>query len=226
MNPIELSTNELISRLLACYGNQERQFNLFFTELIRRHKRMVENLFVKRCNQEDYVQIPDFVQTTFTKLLERDAKYLRDYRGQYENSFLPYLKTIALSVLSSSLRYGDAQKRIPKNKVTLMDQPKRSGGEMLNLHEVIENREALLSIESVMLKMDIKHCIVQYLRTLQKNRQRNALILQLKFFNDMDAEEIANHPDIDLSFQSIYRIITDASNAIQDCLNQEKEANE
>lgn len=223
MNPQELPTNDLISLILRHYAQQDREFNLLFTELISRHKRMVENLFVKRCNQEDYPQIPDFVQTTFTKLLERNAKYLQDYRGQYENSFLPYLKTIALSVLSSNVRYDDAQKRIPRNKYTLLDQPKQSSGEMLNLHEVVENRQALQSIETVMLKMDIKQCIKEYLLSLPKNRERNALILRLKFFNDMDAEEIASHPDINLSFQSVYRIITEAGNAIQKCLHREKD---
>lgn len=137
----------------------------------------------------------DLVQSVYAKLVEDDMRALRQFEGSHEDSIYQYLVMISVNVVRDLFRETKAQKR-PKISYSL-DQL-LEGGEGSMLDEVIAGLDGfpISRSNSAFTAEEIEKALNKAIR--DKNRDRDLLIFQLRFYQGMKLDEIARFlgPDI------------------------------
>lgn len=130
----------------------------------------------------------DLVQSVYAKLVEDDVRALRQFEGSHEDSIYQYLVMISVNVVRDLFRETKAQKR-PKISYSL-DQL-LEGGEGRLLDEAISGLDGLPMGRShaAFTAEEIERALNKAIR--DKNRDRDLLIFQLRFYQGMKLDEIA-----------------------------------
>jgi RNA polymerase sigma factor (sigma-70 family) len=137
----------------------------------------------------------DLMQSVYAKLVEDDARALRQFEGSHEDSIYQYLLMISVNVVRDLFRETKAQKR-PKISYSL-DQL-LEGGEGSLLEEAVSGLDGLPinRSQASFTAEEIERALGKAIR--DKNRDRDLLIFQLRFYEGMKLDEIARMlgPDV------------------------------
>ncbi|MBN1996342.1 sigma-70 family RNA polymerase sigma factor [candidate division KSB1 bacterium] len=147
--------------------------------------------------------LSDLVQDVYLKLLAKDCRALKDFKGAHEHSIFTYLAVIAKNVINNYLVKMNAQKR-PKingsiNDISPQSQtPKEYESPQPHTDHAISYNELLNEIDSLL--DDILK---------GKDRERNKLIFHLFFYEGFSADEISTMPPINLSSKRISNLVSE-----------------
>jgi len=132
MNLRELSDEELVALSVSCRGQDERPF----TELFRRHRRMVWCL----CSRffRDPADLEDLVQETFFKAF----RALHRHSGARSGSFRAWITTIAANACKNELRTRSRRPTTVDAEPPEPPAPEDDGGSLARLLDH-ERRQAL-----------------------------------------------------------------------------------
>lgn len=136
----------------------------------------------------------DLVQSVYAKLVEDNMRALRQFEGSHDDSIYQYLVIISVNVVRDLFREIKAQKR-PKVSYSL-DQLLE--GEGPPLKDVISGLDGLPigRTHASFTSEEIERALNKAIR--DKNRDRDLLIFQLRFYQGMKLDEIARvlGPDV------------------------------
>ena len=130
--------------------------------------------------------VEDIVQNVYLRLLKHDGRALRAFRGGSDAAISRYLRIIALNLTRNYLRGLRAQKRGHEEisiETAADDQDRKTT--MVKLIDPDSQRE----LQNLDFEEEINNLLTQVL--ISSNRNRDMLIFQLYYFDDLDAEEIA-----------------------------------
>jgi len=212
MNLSSLSHNQLI-RLLA---NEPHDYRVW-SEFIRRYQPYLAAVIKRECVKLVYktglTKLEDILQDVYLKLLKNNGEAFRTYKGQYENTIWRFLEVSAMRVVYNHRRHDNAIKR-PR---IVGDIARERMGDLLDL---FPDKNATDEVNRIMMELAIEECLKRISKKL-RHPERDIRIFMLYLFYGMSAESIAALPEINLSFQSVFRIIADIKGHLGNCLNSE-----
>ncbi|HEY7547290.1 MAG TPA: sigma-70 family RNA polymerase sigma factor [Blastocatellia bacterium] len=188
------TVDELLARCIsqpvdeAAWGEFVRRFHpTIRSSVMRTFHRMARGEMDRRPQFTDE-HSEDLVQSVYAKLVEDDMRALRQFEGSHDDSIYQYLVMISVNVVRDLFRETKAQKR-PKISYSL-DQLLEDGEGSL-LDEVISGLDGLpmSRSNSAFTAEEIEKALNKAVR--DKNRDRDLLIFQLRFYQGMKLDEIA-----------------------------------
>ncbi len=146
------------------------------------------------------VEIEDFAQQVYNKLLEKEARALHRFKNEHDDAIYAYLKSIAVSVVAGEHSRRKAQKRNAGKKTVSLDAPlKNTAGSASSNYDVIHQAETddnIASFESLdQLEAMLDECVPE-----GKNKERDKLLFKLVRVAGFKPKEIAEmepYADID-----------------------------
>ena len=212
MNLSSLSHNQLI-RLLA----NEPQDGHAWREFIRRFQPYLAAVVKRECVKLGYrpglMALDDILQDVYFKLLKNEGEAFRTFKGQYENTIWRFLEVAAMRVVYNHRRRDNAVKR-PR---IAGDIARERLGDLLDL---FPDKNAEDEVNRIMMELAVAECLKRIGKKL-RHAERDIRIIVLYLFYGMSAESIAELPEINLSFQSVFRIIADLKERLKSGLNSE-----
>lgn len=211
-----LSHNELINFLLVypdhqqAWGELIKRFNLFVYAVISRECK-------KRGRLAAAYTIDDLAQEVYVKV----ARHLNHYRGRYENSFLLYLKIIALNTVKNHYRKQHAAGRPQEEKrISLHDVRADYRNERpMPVMELIPSADWCEEARLADRLEQVEFCLQKILNT-SRHRTRDERIFHYYFLRDISVESIASYPEIDLSQQRVFGVLNDFRQKMKECMNR------
>ncbi len=209
-----LSHNQLMA-FLAQHPREERAWR----DYLRRFDRFVHAKVNQECEKGRIslaIELEDLVWEVHEKVL----KSLRIYVGKFDNSIFDYLAIISANTVKNHFRYETAASRPPHNKSVPLNRPIAAGDERRTIGDILgtppqENDSTVWELQET-----IKACLRRILQD-GRHARRDLFIAVMRFILDMKAEQIAEHPEINLSHQSVHRIINELRPKLQQCLKAE-----
>jgi RNA polymerase sigma factor (sigma-70 family) len=142
--------------------------------------------------------IEDLVQAVYIRLIEEGNRALTRFEGQHENSIFQYLGIISVNVVRDHFREAKAKKR-PKMSFSL-DELLENAGDGGVLKEAVSNIDGSMSTgrsSSTVTMEDIEAALKRSVS--RKNRDRDALIFKLHYYEGLTLEEIKRALGLDIS---------------------------
>lgn len=137
----------------------------------------------------------DLVQSVYAKLVEDDMRALRQFEGSHDDSIYQYLVIISVNVVRDLFRETKAQKR-PKISYSLDQMIEDNEGPPPD--DIISGLDGLPigRSQASFTTEEIERALNRTIR--DKNRDRDLLIFQLRFYQGMKLDEIARvlGPDV------------------------------
>jgi RNA polymerase sigma factor (sigma-70 family) len=199
---VQLTVSELLTRCLQRPPDEDA-----WREFVRRYhgaiKASVAKTFHSRATQETErrAQFPDdliedLVQVVYVRLVEEGNRALDRFEGLHENSIFQYLGIIAINVVRDHFREAKAQKR-PKISFSL-DELLENAGEGGMLKEAVSGPAgSSTGPVSTFTMDDLENALNRAVS--RKNRDRDALIFKLRYFEGLTLEEIKKALALDIS---------------------------
>ncbi|HET9532050.1 MAG TPA: sigma-70 family RNA polymerase sigma factor [Blastocatellia bacterium] len=209
-----LASDWTVSELLERCSRQPCD-NVAWEEFVRRfHPTIKSNVFKTFHNKarEDFDRRPQFpddliedlVQGVYSRLIEDSVKALQRFQGEHANSIYEYLKMISINVVRDHFREVRAQKR-PKVSHSL-DELLDAGDVGLLRHAVSGlDGQSLSGSDPPITRDEIDRILRKAVSG--KNRDRDILIFQLRFYEGLTLEEIAKVTGNKLSAISVGSIL-------------------
>jgi len=141
------------------------------------------------------------VQAVYVRLIEDRTRALKRFQGEYANSIYQYLAMISINVVRDYFREMRAQKR-PKISCSL-DQLLNSGGDGAILEEAMSRREGVS--QSAFTQEELDQALKKVVTG--KNKERDLLIFQLRFYEGLTLDEITRAMGLDISPISVGSIL-------------------
>lgn len=213
MNLSALSHNQLI-RHMASHPHD----NQAWCEFVRRFQPYLIAVIKREClklgYQKGLTKIDDILHDVYLRLLKNECEAFRTFRGEQENAILAFLQTAAVRVVLNHLRYDKAQKR---PRMTDAIAHKRAA----DLFDLFPDKNSEDEANRIVIELAILQCLKRIGKRL-RHPERDIRIFVLYLFYGMNAESIAELPEINLSSQSVFRIIADIKANLGNCLNTEE----
>jgi hypothetical protein len=169
---------------------QERFHGLIFMYLLR-------SLRYRSIYEDVADVIPDLAQDVYVRLVQRNGRILRSFRGDTELAALAFLGRVCSSVAADYMRRATTDKR--KANVISIDEARRR--EVASPEKFDPN-----SMSSILSWIDIEKVVAG--EPDQKNARRNALIFKLHYIDGLTAPAIAKYPGFELTRSAIQAILT------------------
>lgn len=207
------SHNQLM-RLLA----NEPYHNAAWTEFIRRYQDYLACVIARKCRKLRYedglTHIEDLIQEVYKKLLNNEGEAFQTYKGQFENTIWQFLEIAALRVAYNDWRKQNARKRPPQKARLREVAPNRDG----DLLELLPDTNTANEFDYELLLLTIEDCL-KHISVKLRHADRDLRIFKLYLYDGINAESIAELPEIGLSPQSVFRIIKDVKDRLAKCLS-------
>jgi RNA polymerase sigma factor (sigma-70 family) len=216
MDLAALSHNELI-HFLTEHPDDQQAWNI----LISRFNEFVHLLISRECKKRGRLSAAfthdDLAQEVYVKV----AKNLNNYKGQYENSFLLYLKIITLNTVKNHYRKQNAAGRPQENKrISLHDVRADFHHERpVPIMELLPSEDWCEDERLTGRLEQIEYCLNKVLAT-SRHRGRDERIFHYYFIRDISVERIAADPEIDLSQQRIFGVLNEFKQKIKECAHR------
>jgi RNA polymerase sigma factor (sigma-70 family) len=199
---VQLTVSELLTRCLQRPPDEDAWW-----EFVRRYhgaiRASVAKTFHSRATQETErrAQFPDdliedLVQIVYVRLVEEGNRALDRFEGLHENSIFQYLGIIAINVVRDHFREAKAQKR-PKISFSLDELLENAGDGGMLKEAVSGTRESSTGVVSTFSMDDLEIALNRAVS--RKNRDRDALIFKLRYFEGLTLEEIKKALALDIS---------------------------
>jgi RNA polymerase sigma factor (sigma-70 family) len=147
--------------------------------------------------------IEDLVQAVYLRLFEGHVKALARFEGEHENSIYQYLAMISINVVRDHFREVRAQKR-PKTTCSF-EALIEAGGDSALPNSAIDPFNSNRYAGGVLTQDEIERALRKAMTG--KNRDRDMLIFQLRFYEGLTLDEIGHTMGLDLSAISIGSIL-------------------
>lgn len=214
MNLSSLSHNQLI-RLLANEPHNEAAWK----EFVRRFRGFLAGIIKRECeklrHQEGLANLDDLLHEVYLKLLKNECEAFRTYRGEYENAIWPFLEIAARRVVLNDWRKLNARKRPPGAKRLRELAPER----LTDLLDLFPDKDTANELDRMLMEIAIEQCLQMMSKKL-RHATRDIRVFQLYLYEGMNAETIAALSEINLSSQSVFRIIADIKDRLAKCLKE------
>jgi RNA polymerase sigma-70 factor (ECF subfamily) len=146
-------------------------------------------------------RVDDLVQETFLKLCANKFSLLQKFRSDRQEAFVAYLRAIAASVVSDSLRSSAAEKR-------------GSGNEPVGLDEVFDAAEPAGSVAVIEREL----LLGQVDRCLSGQIERDRQVFWLYYRHGLTSRAIAEIKAVNLTSSGVESLIRRLTIAVQKCL--------
>jgi len=156
---------------------------------------------LSRWGTPDRDQVDDLVQETFLKLCSAGFLVLRRFRSDHPNALSAYLRTIALTVVSDSLRSRNARKRGARETATSLD-----GVDAPAPDSTIQQAERAILLERV------DKCL-----NTQQNRDR--WIFWMYYRHGLTSRAISDIPAVKLGLSGVESTIHRLTEVVRKCLS-------
>ncbi len=217
MNLSSLSHNQLI-RLLA----NEPYNQAAWKEFTERFDGFLAGVIKRECeklrHREGLANFGDLLHDVYLKFLKDECEAFRTYRGQHENSIWPFLEIAARRVVLNDWRKLNARKRPPGAKRLRELVPER----IADLLDLFPDKDATNELDRLLMEIAIEQCLHAMSKKL-RHAARDIRVFHLYLYEGMNAETIAALPEINLSSQSVFRIIADIKERLARCLKESEQ---
>jgi RNA polymerase sigma factor (sigma-70 family) len=216
MNFGALSHNDLI-KFLAAHPEDNRAW----AEFMERFSSFVYATILRECKRRGRlsasVTCDDLAQEVYVKVL----KNLKNYKGQFENTCFLYLATITVNAVKNHFRHQHAAGRPQEEKrISIHDMRRDAQRERpIPLSELLPAEDWCEEERLADLLQQIEHCLKKILQE-SRHKTRDELIFHYYFVCDINVERIATYPEIHLSQQRIFGVLSDLKQGIKDCLQR------
>lgn len=208
--PDEITVGELLKKCSerpadqAAWDEFVRRYHVTIKSFVRRTYHQKARVDPEREPQFPEDMIEDLVQSVYMKLVEDGNSALKHFEGEHENSIFQYLGMISMNVVRDHVRVMTAKKR-PRVTVSL-DQLLMRGDRAFPEESVIAIESAPVTENGVTFAEDeIEQALKKVVKG--KNRDRDALIFKLRFYEGLTFSEITEALGLDLSPVSVGSII-------------------
>lgn len=223
VNPANWTTKMLLNRCLRKKPDQEA-----WSEFVRRFHPTIKQAIVsalmrppqKPQNSRSIfaeVQVDDFVQAVYMRIVRDDRAALKKFKGSYDHSIYSYLLMISINVVRDHFRELQAVKR-PKIVCSIEDlfgEDFEAAFEKVSRPEIVEDKSKhLLTTEII----DDIFCRIKNWKT----KDRDVTIFKLKFYEGLNNREIAKIKGLKLTSQGIGTIVSRTLRKIKHYLNQRR----
>ncbi len=184
---------------------QDTQNSALWTEFVRRFATKIRQ-FVHGALRQSFaeagaVQESDLFQNTIIRLVENDCAVLKRFSGTCENDFFAYLAVITRSTVRDFLRHQNALKRPQATSAIYADYSSA-------IPERASRPENTSRLEAAVLAREVTHLSERTIRMLSgESAERNWLIFQLHFYEELSAEQIARCKGIELSKAGVEKVL-------------------
>lgn len=206
------SHNQLM-RLLA----NEPHNNKAWGEFTRRYQEYLACVIARECrklrHEDGLTHIDDLIQEVYKKLLKNEGEAFQTYKGQFENTIWQFLEIVAVRVAYNDWRKNNARKR-PPQQARLREAAPNSNGDWLDL---FPDANAAEEMDYELLLLTVEDCL-KHIGAKLRHPDRDIRIFKLHLYDGLNAESIAELPEIGLSSQSVFRIIKDVKDRLAKCL--------
>ncbi len=218
MDHTKLTHNDLIY-YLAMHIDDRKGWEEFYN----RYHRFITATIIKTCRKIAYTrglnELEDLVHNVYVKLLDKNGKALRDYKGQYKNTIFEWLRVISIRIVLHDLNQASAQSRSPGGKLLSIDQPQASGNHdrATTWKELIPDGIDSGQLQFQELKEEIDYCLKKCTAG-SRSPERDRLIFQLYIFEGLDIPTISRFPGINLTEKRVANLISELKEKIRHCL--------
>ncbi len=147
--------------------------------------------------------VGDLVQDVYLKLLIKNCRALKEFKGEHENSIFTYLTVIAVNIVKNYLVRTKAKKR-PQINGSMDDiSPHKKLKKEYESPDTLADKS--LTHQELLQEIDKMLDIV----LAGKDKERNKLIFHLFYFQGFSADEIAAMPPIHLSSKRISNLASE-----------------
>lgn len=216
-------TNEwTVSELLERCSRQPTD-NVAWEEFVRRFQPTIRSNVIKtfqRKSHEDHDRKPQFpddliedlVQDVYKRLIADRNRAFDRFEGEYENSIYQYLAMIAINVVRDHFRQVRAQKR-PKVSYSLDELLEAGDSALLNSAVSGLDGQPQTGLDPRFTSEEIDQALRK--AATGKNRDRDILIFQLRYYEGLTLEEIAKVTRGKLSAISVGSILNRTARKIR-----------
>jgi RNA polymerase sigma factor (sigma-70 family) len=191
-------------------------------EFIQRFEKNIQFYALRECRNKisshEKKQLPEIVQDrvseVYAKLVDKQHKALKNFKGQHENAIFVYLATITRNIVINWVIKEKKTQSRPIISGSLDDDS--SNGSFLQDLLGHTDPEVVGDIDLDDLKQKIELILDTYLRG--KNRDRNKLIFKLHFYEELTPDEILQALPHDLTLKTVQNIIANLKKIIRDGL--------
>jgi len=145
-------------------------------------------------------EVEDFIQTTIVRLVQDKCALLKRFRGETEENLFAYLAVISRSVVRDCWRRQNSGKRTNIRKRGFAS----PGPMAFHSNGVPEQR----SIERRVLAMEVADLLRCTLDDAENFSERDRLICNLHFINDLSAAQIARCQGIGLTKPGVEKVLS------------------
>jgi RNA polymerase sigma factor (sigma-70 family) len=160
--------------------------------------------------------VQDLIQDVYLKLVEKDCKALKQFKGTSNNAIYLYLGTICRHVVINHILRATAQKR-PQIQTSIdTPLPGTHSDSAFTLKDVLElpvdNADQEDQIEHLKKKIDM----ILDSTVKGRNSERDKIIFKLYIYEEMTPEEISVYFTFNISSKSVSNIISMLKSDIRD----------
>jgi RNA polymerase sigma factor (sigma-70 family) len=212
----DLREMDSIKLVNLCSGNQQDN-DLLWTEFLRRFTPKIKNFIRATLRQYnstnssasdspafvDSNHESDLFQNIIVRLVQNNCAALKRFSGTTESEFQVYLAVIARTTIRDSVRYQSAKRRFHRTA-----SPTVRYGNSTNEQEYVREPSVEDAVERRILAQEIEQLTF---RTIQENSgepDRDRMIFQLYFYEDLSAAQISSCEGIGLSKTGVEKIIS------------------
>jgi RNA polymerase sigma factor (sigma-70 family) len=217
-----LTSEWTVSELLERCSRQPSD-NAAWEEFVRRFQTTIRSNVIKtfhRKSREDHDRKPQFpddliedlVQEVYKRLIYDRNRALMRFEGEYANSIYQYLAMISINVVRDHFREARAQKR-PKVSYSLDELLEAGDSALLNSAVSWLDGHPMSGLTPRYTKEEIDQAL--WKAATGKNRDRDILIFQLRFYEGLTLEEIAKVTGGKLSAISVGSILNRTTKKIR-----------
>lgn len=182
---------------------QEQFQGLIFLYLMRA-------LRLRRIQDDAADIVPDLAQEVYLRLVQRDGRILRVFRGTTEFSVMAFLARVSASVVQDYQRAAASDKR--RGQVVPIESAKAAELGGMRLPDSPEFDSSQLG--SILSWIDVERIVEG--DPDRKNARRNALIFKLHYIDGFESGEIARFPGFDLTKPGVETILARLRKRIQE----------
>ncbi len=218
MDISKLSHNALISYLANNLDDRDG-----WEEFHRRFNRFITSVIIRTCRKIPYHrglnELNDLVHNVYVKLLERNGKALKGYKGQYENTIFEWLRVISIRIVLYDFNSNTSRSRTPEGGLFSIDEP-YSGLDRNRLRgwqEIIPEGTFDETTNYAELREEIEYCLEKSTAG-SRSPERDRLIFHLYIFDGMDVPSITAFAGIDLTEKRVSNLISELKEKVRQCL--------
>jgi RNA polymerase sigma factor (sigma-70 family) len=199
-----------------CSGNQQDN-DLLWTEFLRRFTPRIKNFIRATLRQYknttsngsdspafvDSNHESDLFQNIIVRLVQNNCAALKRFSGTTESEFQVYLAVIARTTVRDSVRYQSAKRRFHRTASTTVRY-----GDFIKEQEFVREPSVDDAVERRILAREVEQLTCRAIQENSGEPDRDMLIFQLYFHEDLSAAQIALCKEIGLSKTGVEKIIS------------------